>query len=273
MGLGTCYTSSEITARGSIEIDRGRLAATWIGPGPEQAPTLVFLHEGLGCIGMWKDVPARLVAATGCGALVYTRFGYAQSDPCPLPRTTAYLHTEALEVLPQVLAACAIRDAILVGHSDGGSIALLYAGTNPTPGLRAAITLGAHVFVEDLSVESIAATRARYESGELRRSLEKYHGAGTDRAYWGWFDIWTLPAFKLWNIEDCLPGIRVPLLVIQGEDDPYGTRAQVDAIARRCGAPVETLLLPGCRHWPHLEQPGLSLPAMQAFIARSASGR
>ncbi len=256
----------EIRRDRRLTLDGRALEATWFGPPPGVAPTLVFLHEGLGCVAMWKDFPERLALATGCGALVYSRYGYAGSDPAPLPRVVEYLRPEAVEVLPAVLAATGVSDAILVGHSDGGSIALLHCGATPAPTVRGAITMGAHVFVEDLTTTSIEEAKVRYEAGDLKRALEKYHGPATERAFRGWNDIWLLPAFRHWNIEDCLPGIRTPLLVIQGVDDPYGSPAQVSAIARQTGGPVQTLMIPDCKHWPHLEQSQVTLAAMQAFV-------
>lgn len=253
---------------GRITVDGTALEYAWHGPGPAQAPTLVFLHEGLGCVSMWKAVPAQLAAATGYGAFVYTRRGYAGSDPCPLPRPVSYMHPEALEILPRVLAAAGVRECILIGHSDGGSIAIIHLGGNPAPQIRGAVTLGAHVFVEDITVASIAEARDRYLEGPLRESLLKYHGDHTDAVFWGWNDIWLDPAFKHWNIEEYLPRIQVPMLVMQGVDDPYGTPAQVQAIARGSGAAVETLMIPDCRHWPHLEQADTTLPAIADFAAK-----
>ena len=250
----------------TITVAGGQLEATWFGPPPSEAPTLVFLHEGLGCISMWKDTPRKLAAATGCGALVYTRFGYANSDPCSLPRQVDYMHGEAHEVLPQVLSLLGVQQCILIGHSDGGSIAILHLGSNPSVSVRGAITLGAHVFVEDLTVAAIAATKDQYRNGDLKRGLAKHHGEHTDRVFWSWNDIWLLPEFKNWNIETYLADITLPMLVIQGEQDPYGSEAQIDAIVAGTTSKVETLMIPDCEHWPHLEQPDLTLRAMAQFI-------
>ena len=249
-----------------LTVGNDRLEIAWHGPAPGRAPTLVFLHEGLGCVALWRDFPARLAAATGCGAFVYSRLGYGKSDPCPLPRPLRFMHTEGLEVLPGVLAAAGIDDCILVGHSDGGSIAIVYAGGTPALPLRGLITEAAHVFCEKLSVDSIAAARIQYEQNDLRRKLEKYHGANTRCAFRGWNDVWLHPDFMDWNIADYLPGIKVPMLALQGKDDQYGTPAQLEAIARQTGPRTRTLLLPGCRHAPHVEQEQATLEAMRDFI-------
>jgi pimeloyl-ACP methyl ester carboxylesterase len=266
--VNTAIAPLEAGAPGHLMVDGVRLEAVWHGPPPGEATTLVFLHEGLGCVSMWQDVPERLARATGCGALVYSRRGYGHSDPCPLPRRVDYLHRETLEVLPRVLAEAGVEDCILIGHSDGGSMAILYLGEIGGEVARGAITLAAHVFVEDLTVQSIAAARERYLTGELRERLAKHHGAATDHAFWGWNHIWLDPEFRRWNIESSLPRIRAPMLVIQAEDDPYGTPAQVEAIARGSGGPVETLMVPEGGHRPHLRGEAWTLPPMQAFIER-----
>jgi pimeloyl-ACP methyl ester carboxylesterase len=247
-------------------VGKNRLEIAWHGPGPEEAPTLVFLHEGLGCVSLWRDFPAKLSAATGCGAFVYSRLGYGKSDPCELPRPLRFMHTEGLKVLPRVLAAAGIKECILVGHSDGGSIAIVYAGGTPAVPLRGLITEAAHVFCEQLSVDSIQFAKEQYENKDLRRQLSKYHGANTECAFRGWNDVWLHPDFMNWNIEEYLPGIKVPMLAIQGQDDQYGTGAQLTAIGRQAGGSPETLMLPVCRHTPHVEQEAATLNAMQAFI-------
>lgn len=252
----------------SLTIDGKRLETAWHGPGPEAAPTLVFLHQGLGCVALWRDFPAKLAAATGCGALVYSRFGYGHSAPCPLPRPLRYMHDEGLQVLPQLLEVAGIRECVVIGHSDGGSIGLIYAGGTPAPPLRGLITEAAHVFCEDVSVQAIQRAKEAYQHGDLRRRLEKYHGKNTDCAFWGWNSAWLHPDFRQWNLEEYLPRIRVPLLVMQGEQDQYGTRAQVDAIANQAGGGAEVLMLSDCGHAPHAEQEEATLQAMAGFISR-----
>lgn len=249
-----------------LVIDQHKLEIAWHGPDPDDAPTLVFLHEGLGCVSLWRDFPAKLSAATGCGAFVYSRLGYGRSDPCELPRPIRFMHTEGLEVLPRVLAAAGIRECILIGHSDGGSIAIVYAGGTPAAPLRGLITAAAHVFCEQLSVDSIQLAKEQYETNDLRRKLFKYHGTNTECAFRGWNDVWLHPDFMNWNIKEYLPGIQVPMLAIQGEDDQYGTGAQLTAIGTLAGGSPETLMLPNCRHTPHVEQEEATLKAMQAFI-------
>ena len=229
------------------------------------APTLVLLHEGLGSIAMWRDFPEKLAAATGRAVLVYSRFGYGQSDPCQLPRPMDYLDPESLEVLPAIVEAEAIGPHVLVGHSDGASIALIHAGRGPHRNLLGAVCIAPHVFVEDVSVASIAVAKTAYEQGDFRARLARYHG-NVDVAFRGWNDAWLDLRFRAWNIEAVLPGIRVPLLLIQGEGDEYGTRLQVDTIARQTGGPAEVLMLPDCGHSPHRDQPAALLAGINRFV-------
>ena len=254
-------TGGEFLEVAGRRIEVARLPAATPG-----RPILVFLHEGLGCTAMWRNFPAELAAATGCGALVYSRFGYGRSAPCVLPRPIGYMHDEALEVLPALLAAAAVERCVLIGHSDGGSIALIYAGGTAAAPLLGVITEAAHLFIEDISIRSIEVARQNYEQGELRRQLAKYHGDNTECAFRGWNSAWLDPAFRDWNIEPYLPKIRVPVLALQGRDDNYGTTAQLDAIARLAGAEIE--LLADCGHAPHYDQKAATLAAMAAFIDR-----
>ena len=233
----------------------------------EEAPTLVFLHEGLGCVAMWRDFPEEVAAATGCGALVYSRSGYGNSELCELPRSIRYMHHEGLEVLPELLEVAGVRECILIGHSDGGSIAIIYAGGTDALPLRGVITEAAHVFCEEISVRSIQETQEPYLHGNLREKLAKYHGSNVDGAFWGWYDAWVQPEFLHWNLEEYLPHIKVPMLVMQGEDDQYGTLAQVEAVARQAGAGAEVLMLPDCGHTPHKEQKEATLEGMVSFIS------
>jgi pimeloyl-ACP methyl ester carboxylesterase len=233
--------------------------------GAKSAPTLVFLHEGLGSVALWKDFPARVADATGCPVLVYSRAGYGRSSPAPLPRATDYMHVEALTVLPALLDQLGITDPVLVGHSDGASIALLHAGSGSRP-VRALVALAPHVFVEDMSIASIDEVRRQYETTDLREKLARRH-ADPDAAFRGWNDIWLAPAFRSWNIEACLPGVRCPLLLIQGRDDEYGSAAQLDAIERQVGGEVTRIELADCRHSPHRDQPEATLAAIADFVA------
>ena len=245
-----------------------QLEYKWIGLVPDEAPTIVFLHEGLGCVEMWRDFPEKVVQATGCGALVYSRAGYGKSDPIVMPRRVEFMHDEALNVLPEVLKVFQINEAILFGHSDGGSIALILAGSGKTNNIRGLVLEAPHVFVESISIESIAAAKQNYEHGSLRASLAKYHGSNVDCAFKGWNDVWLNPQFRSWNIESYLPGIRVPALVIQGEQDQYGTLRQVRAIQDSSGGPVETVVLSDCGHSPHRDQPRAVLDNVSNFIKK-----
>lgn len=244
-----------------------RLETRWIGPEPEEAPALVFLHEGLGSVSMWRDFPDRLAERTGCGALIYSRAGYGKSDPAPLPKPVRFMHDEA-EVLCEVLTQTKIRDCILVGHSDGASIALIYSGSHPAAGLRGLILEAPHVFPELHGLASITEIGEQYRASDLRDRLARHHGANVDIAFRGWHEVWLHPEFRAWNIEEYLPRITVPILILQGEDDEYGTWKQVEAIERQAGGPVEAVGLANCRHSPHREQPEAALQAMAEFTGR-----
>jgi len=259
----------------STLVDAGghRLEYKWIGPAPDETPTIVFLHEGLGCVEMWRDFPEQVVEASGCGALVYSRAGYGKSDSIPLPRAVGFMHDEALKALPEVLEKFHIRDAILFGHSDGGSIALILAGSGTANNLRSLVLEAPHVFVEPISIESIATAKENYEHGSLRASLKKYHGDNVECAFRGWNDVWLSPAFRSWNIERYLPGIKVPVLVIQGEQDQYGTLRQVEAIKNGCRGIVQSLVLPECGHSPHRDQRHTVLKNVSAFVRRQVRSR
>lgn len=243
-----------------------RLDYRWLPPAQADRPTLVVLHEGLGSIELWKDFPAQVAAATGCGALVYSRYGYGQSDVLQEKRAVDYMHREALESLPEVLASQGIANPVLIGHSDGASIALIHAARHTVAGL---VLMAPHVFVEDVTVASIAEAKVAYETTDLPRKLGRYH-ADVDRTFWGWNDIWLAPAFRRWNIEDVLPAVRAPALLIQGADDEYGTTAQLDAIARGLEGPVETVVLAACKHSPHRDQPEATLQAIARFVSDRA---
>ncbi|HEX3348621.1 MAG TPA: alpha/beta hydrolase [Acetobacteraceae bacterium] len=249
-------------------LDGREIETAWWGPGPEAAPTLVLLHEGLGCVALWRDVPAALAAATGCGVFAYSRFGYGRSAPVAVPRPLDYMHVEAREVLPRVLDAAAIERCVLVGHSDGGSIAAIHGGSCDDDRVRGLALIAAHFFVEPIGVASIAEAREAYQTGDLRPRLARYHD-DVDGAFWGWNRAWLDPDFpRAFDLSAELARIRTPTLLIQGEDDPYGTTAQFDMARRRVTAPLETLLIPDARHAPHLEAPTPSLDAIAAFARR-----
>jgi pimeloyl-ACP methyl ester carboxylesterase len=233
------------------------------------ARTLVFLHEGLGSVAMWRDFPLKAAQATGCSAVVYSRYGYGQSDVLQGPHGVDYMHREALDVLPELLAKLEVREPVLVGHSDGGSIALIHAAAHR--GVAGVVAMAPHVFVEDLSVASIAEAKTAFETTDLPQKLGRYH-ADAGKTFRGWNDIWLHPDFRAWNIEECLPKITCPVLAIQGFDDEYGTMAQLEAIARQAGGPVEMLRLANCRHSPHRDQPAVVIEAMSRFVDRLDGG-
>jgi benzoate-CoA ligase len=228
-----------------------------------ETPTLVFLHEGLGSISLWKDFPDRLAAACGCNAVVYSRYGNGFSDTLTEPRRPDYMHREALETLPELLAQLSIRRPILFGHSDGASIAILHEGLGPRTAVGM-ILCAPHVFVEEIALRNIRAAKIMYESTDLRSRLARHH-ADADRTFRGWNDIWLHEDFRTWNIEDCLPDVRCPTLAIQGMDDEYGTFEQIDRIAARA-AKVEVCKLPDCRHSPHRDQPDAVITASVKFF-------
>ncbi|MFO1072126.1 MAG: alpha/beta fold hydrolase [Geminicoccaceae bacterium] len=238
-------------------------------PAPSRHPPLLFLHEGLGSIAQWKDFPSALCARLGCEGIVFDRLGHGRSDPAVLPRTPTYLHEAAGTVLPALLDALAVPRAALLGHSDGGSIALLFAAVAPER-TAALVTEAAHVMVEEITLAGIRAAGAAYATTDLPRRLARYHGEKTEALFYAWRDTWLSPAFRGWNIEAALPAIRAPLLVIQGEADEYGSPAQVEAIARGTGGPVERLLIPGCGHNPHQEARMLVLERAAAFLGGAA---
>ena len=233
---------------------------------PPTALALVFLHEGLGSISLWRSFPADVREACGDPELlVYSRPGYGHSPPVTAPRDVTYMHDEADDVLPALLEQFAVTTPILVGHSDGASIAVLYAGGGrPVRGL---VLLAPHVFVEDRSVEGIEAARRNYRAGDLAARLARHHD-DPGATFWGWNDVWLSPEFRSWNIEDRLGGITCPVLLVQGDADPYGTLAQLDAIEHRVRGPCRRVVLPGVGHAPHLEAPSETLAAVTEFVRR-----
>ncbi|HEY6890661.1 MAG TPA: alpha/beta hydrolase [Solirubrobacter sp.] len=224
-------------------------------------PALVFLHEGLGAVELWRDFPERLAALSGRRALLYSRAGHGQSDVPDGDRTPAFMHEEALDVLPEVLAAAGIERPVLVGHSDGGSIALIHASQHPVSGL---ILLAPHVFVEDVTVANIEEARETFATTDLGARMARYH-RDAERTFRLWNDIWLAPEFRAWNIEEVLGGVTAPALLIQGEQDQYGTLAQIEAIERGVSGPVERAVL-DARHAPHLEAPEATLAAALEFL-------
>ncbi len=227
----------------------------------------MFLHEGLGSVSMWREWPATVCAAAGRDGFVYSRRGYGQSDPVPDVRGCGrlgpdYMHREALEVLPELLAVLGVEAPVLLGHSDGGTIALLYAANFP---VTACIVMAPHVIVEDLSVQSIAQARTEYQTGALRERLGRHH-ADVDGAFWQWNDIWLSPAFRAFDIRGECRRIEAPVLAIQGEDDPYGTLRQIEGITPTLG-PFSRQVLPQCGHSPHRDQPDSTRKRIVEFLA------
>lgn len=234
------------------------------------APAMVFLHEGLGSVSMWRDFPQRVADATGCEAIVFSRHGYGKSTPIAEPRGVRYMHDEALTTLPALLDALGVEAPFLFGHSDGGSIALIHAGGARRP-LAGIIVMAPHVLVEAVSVTSIEEAKLAYRNTDLKGRLGRYH-ADVDSAFWGWNDIWLHPDFRAWNIEEYLPTIACPVMAIQGEDDEYGTMDQIERIAQ--GAPdVDLVKLADCRHSPHKDQPEAVIEAVAGFVARILDAR
>jgi pimeloyl-ACP methyl ester carboxylesterase len=252
---------------GFLTIGTQRLEYRMVGPRPETAPTLVLLHEGLGCVGLWGDFPDKLQRATKCGVFVYSRAGYGRSSPVKLPRPLSYMHDEAREVLPELLDAVGFKRGLLIGHSDGASIAAIYAGSHQDHRLGGLVLIAPHFFTEDPGIASIEEAHKAYDSGDLRQRLSRWH-ADVDNAFRGWNGAWLDPEFRKWDITEFLAYIRVPTLIVQGEDDQYGTVAQIEAAERECYCPVEVALLPGAKHSPQREAPEPTLKAISDFVAR-----
>jgi len=217
---------------------------------------------------MWRDFPDRLASATGCGALVYSRMGYGASDPVRGPRPVRFMHDEALEVLPAVIKRFKLEEVVLFGHSDGASIALIHAGAR-SGSVRALVLEASHAFVEPVCIEGITRIAADYETTRLRERLARHHGRNTDSMFRTWTDVWLRPEFRQWNIEEYLPAIECPVLVVQGEDDQYGTVKQVDAVVTQVKGQAESLLLQQCGHSPHSERPDEVLEAAARFIQKT----
>jgi pimeloyl-ACP methyl ester carboxylesterase len=253
--------------QGFLELPPMRLEYRMIGPRPDAAPTIVMLHEGLGCVGLWGAFPEQLAAATGAGVFVYSRAGYGKSSPGKLPRGVSFMHEEACDALPRVLAAIGFQRGILFGHSDGASIATIYAGSVQDHRVRGLVLMAPHFFTEEIGLAEIRGAREEYQSGALREKLKRWH-ADVDCAFRTWNEPWLSPQFKQWDITEALGYIRVPILIVQGADDQYGTLKQVEVARQECFCPVETAVLPGARHSPHRDAPELTLRTVAGFINR-----
>lgn len=231
-------------------------------PGDDGGPPLVLLHEGLGSVGLWRSFPERLHERTGRRLIAFSRHGHGRSGRPPRPRTPTFFHEEALDVLPALLHRLAIREPVLVGHSDGASIALIHAAHHPVTSI---VLLAPHVFVEEMTVREIRGARDAFADGDLRTRMARHHD-DPDAAFWGWCDVWLDPAFRDWTLDDEAGRLSVPTLLIQGADDPYGSLAQIDRIQARAAGPVRRLVLPG-GHSPHLEHEAAVIDAIDTFLA------
>jgi pimeloyl-ACP methyl ester carboxylesterase len=252
---------------GFLELPPTRLEYRMIGPRPDAAPTIVMLHEGLGCVGLWRAFPEQLAAATGAGVFLYSRAGYGQSSPASQPRSVNFMNDEALDVLPRVLEAIGFQRGILFAHSDGASIATIYAGSIQDHRVRGLVLIAPHFFTEPTGLAAIRRTRDEFAAGLLREKLARWH-ADVDGAFRSWVGPWLDPDFEKWDITEALGYIRVPILVVQGADDEYGTLRQIEAVREECYCPVETVVLPDAHHSPHRDAPEATLEATAGFINR-----
>ncbi|MDE2061356.1 MAG: alpha/beta hydrolase [Bradyrhizobium sp.] len=252
---------------GFLRIGDSDLEYRMIGPLPSEAPTIVMLHEGLGSAALWGDFPRALQAATGMGVFVYSRAGYGASSPVTLPRPLDYMSREGLDLLPALLDTIGFQRGALLGHSDGASIAAIYAGGTGDHRVRGVVLIAPHFFVEDVSVASIAAIRKTYETTELRTKLARWH-SNVDNAFYGWNDAWLDPNFRQWDISGYLAYIRVPIAILQGANDQYGTIRQIELAKEECYCPVDVTLIPQSGHSPHREAPERTLAAVSEFVRR-----
>jgi len=253
-----------LSPSGFLTINSSNLEYRMIGPTPEQAPTIMMLHEGLGSADLWGDFPDKLQAATGAGVFVYSRAGYGASTPVKLPRPLDYMHIEALDVLPKLLDQIGFRRGLLLGHSDGASIATIYAGSHQDHRVEGIALIAPHFIVEDVSVASIAEIKRAYETTNLKEKLSRWH-KDVDNAFDGWNGAWLDPKFRNWDISEYLAYIRVPVAILQGVDDQYGTMRQVEIAQQECYCPVDVTVIPGAGHQPHREAPGATLDAISEF--------
>ncbi len=256
-----------------VEISGTRLEYAWVGRtrNPKE-PVLVFLHEGLGCIAMWRGFPEQLCEAVDMPGFVYSRAGYGGSDGIELPRPITYQEDEA-RVLDGLLDAINIERVIHVGHSDGGTIALIHAGIDNQGRVLSAVTMAAHVFNEEICIEGIRDARVIWDTTDLREKLKRYHGDNVDNAFLGWNDTWQRDDYLHWNVEKYLSGISCPLLVMQGKDDHYGSERQVDSIVKGVSGSAQKLMLDDCGHNPHLDQTEITITAIQQFLEVNGAGR
>jgi pimeloyl-ACP methyl ester carboxylesterase len=258
---------ANIGSSGTLAAASLQLEYRMAGPAPDHAPTIVLLHEGLGSVAQWNNFQEPLAEATKAGVFAYSRAGYGASSPIALPRPLTYMHDEALHVLPQVLDAIGFRRGLLVGHSDGASIATIYAGGVQDHRVRGLSLIAPHFVVEDCSIEAIAQAKVAYESADLRPRLARRH-KDVDVAFRGWNDAWLHPEFRKWDIREYLASIRVPVQIVQGESDPYGSIRQVQIAEEECYCPVDAMVLPNVGHSPHREASDATLQAVAGFANR-----
>ena len=259
---------TQLADQGFLDLGDMRLEYRMIGPRPDAAPTLVLLHEGLGSVAIWSSFPQELAAATGAGVFAYSRAGYGNSSPSKLPRSVAFMHEEAQQVLPRVLEAIGFRRGLLVGHSDGASIAAIYAGSVQDHRVRGLALMAPHFFTEDMGIAEIVRAKAAFETGAAcAPSLRGCTPIPTTPSTTGTVPG-SLPEFRQWDLTDALAHIRVPILIVQGEDDQYGTVRQIEVAQEECYCPVEVALLPDTRHAPYREAPAATLKAISDFANR-----
>jgi len=253
-----------LSDEGFLQLGDQRLEYRMVGPHPDRAPTLILLHQGLGCAAQWGSFADALSAATGAGVFAYSRAGYGHSSPASLPRQLDFMHVEARAVLPQLLDAIGFRQGLLVGHSDGASIAAIYAGSVQDHRIRGLVLMAPHFIVEDATMKAIVSIRKAFDTSDVRAQFQRWH-ADADATVRGWSDVWLNNDVDAWDLRDDLAYIRVPIMIIQGEQDDFGTARQIEIAQEECYCPVEALLMPGIRHIPHREAPEETLKAVTAF--------
>jgi pimeloyl-ACP methyl ester carboxylesterase len=260
---GESYEMS-LSSTGFLSIGSSDLEYRMIGPSPADAPTIVMLHEGLGSVGLWGDFPEQLQAATGVGVFLYSRAGYGASTPAKLPRPLDYMQVEAIDVLPKLLDTIGFQRGLLLGHSDGASIVAIHAGAHQDHRVQGVVMIAPHFVTEELGLASIAETRKAYESGGLKQKLARWHN-DVDNTFYGWNDAWLDPQFRNWDISEYLAYIRVPVAIVQGADDRYGTIRQIEIAQQECYCPVDVTMLPGAGHSPHRDASAATLETISEF--------
>lgn len=256
-----------LTRSGRVVANGASLEWAVFGPGNPAVPVIVLLHEGLGCLALWRAFPEQLARHTGCRVFAFSRAGYGRSDAATLPRPLDYMTREALDCLPDVLAAIDAPGYVLLGHSDGASIAAIYAGSVADDRLRGVVLMAPHFFTEPMGLAEIAAARDAFETTAMKERMAKYH-ADPVATFRGWNEAWLAPGFKAWNVEAVIESFRVPVLALQGREDQYGTLAQIEVARRKSPADVELAVIEKCRHSPHFDQPEATLEAIGAFLDR-----